>query len=101
MPQPDLSSLHGLIIGIDNYKHPKHHLPLRACVSNAAAVFNCFTNDFKVFKNQLLGLFDGKAMRKEILNAFQQHPIENETIKHSDPIVIYFAGYGTKQKAPA
>ncbi|KAG9095434.1 hypothetical protein FS749_010449 [Ceratobasidium sp. UAMH 11750] len=92
MSQPDLSNLHGLIVGIDNYQHPKHHLPLRGCVSDAAAIFNYFTNDLKVPENQLLCLFDGKATRKEILNAFQQHLIENETIKHSDPIVIYFAG---------
>ncbi|KAG9100183.1 hypothetical protein FRC06_004458 [Ceratobasidium sp. 370] len=101
MSQPDLSNLYGLIIGVDNYKHSKYHLPLGGCVSDATAVFDYLARDLGVPENQLLCLFDGKATRKEILNAFLQHLVENENINHSDPIVIYFAGYGTRQKAPA
>ncbi|KAG8745076.1 hypothetical protein FRC10_008928 [Ceratobasidium sp. 414] len=101
MFQPDLSKLHGLIIGIDDYKHPKQHLPLGGCVSDATAILDYLTKDLKVPENQLLCLLDGKATRKEIINSFQRHLVENKGINHSDPIVIYFAGYGTRQKAPS
>ncbi|KAG8693282.1 hypothetical protein FRC08_009218, partial [Ceratobasidium sp. 394] len=99
MTQPNLSSLHGLIIGINNYKDPKH-MRLKGCVSDAASVFNYLTGDLGVSGDQVVCLIEGEATRQGILKAFWDL-IHNEKIKHSDPIVIYFAGHGSRQLAPA
>ncbi|KAG9103448.1 hypothetical protein FRC06_010754 [Ceratobasidium sp. 370] len=100
MSKPNLSKLHALIIGIDNYKDPRHQR-LKGCVSDAASVFNYFTQDLGVPEDQLVRLCEGEATREGILNAFRDHLINNEKIDRLDPIVIYFAGYGGRHWAPA
>ncbi|KAG8699620.1 hypothetical protein FRC09_006502 [Ceratobasidium sp. 395] len=94
------SNLHGLIVGIDSYKYLELHSPLRGCVRDATSIFNYFTNDLKVSPSQLQCLFNAEATREGILNAFQKHLITNEGVHYSDPIVIYFAGYGDRQAPP-
>ncbi|KAG8738220.1 hypothetical protein FRC10_007124, partial [Ceratobasidium sp. 414] len=101
MSGPDLSDLHGLIIGIDNYKDPQHQC-LKGCVNDATSVFNYFTGpDLNVPEDQFVCLFDHEATRDGIFKAFQDHLINNEKINRSDPIVIYFSGHSDRLPAPA
>ncbi|KAG9106216.1 hypothetical protein FRC07_008906 [Ceratobasidium sp. 392] len=93
----DLSNLYGLIIGIDNHKFPECYPPPGGCISDAPSIFNYFSTDLKVPQGQIICLLDAKATRKEIVDAFQQHLIDNNKINCSDPIVIYFADVGLRQ----
>ncbi|KAF8596663.1 hypothetical protein BDV93DRAFT_480036, partial [Ceratobasidium sp. AG-I] len=56
--------------------------------------------DLRVPQDQIVCLLDEQATRQGILDAFESHLINNANIKHSDPIVIYFAGHGARVAAP-
>ncbi|KAG9103449.1 hypothetical protein FRC06_010755 [Ceratobasidium sp. 370] len=100
MSEPDWSNLHGLIIGINKYKSPNREC-LNGCVADATSIFNYLVEVLHVPQGQLLCLFDEQATRDGIIGAFWTHLIQNKNIKPSDPIVIYFAGHGDTQPAPA
>jgi hypothetical protein len=91
MSEPNLSNLHGLIIGVNKYKSPARD-DLGGCVSDAKSIFSYFTDTLNVPQNQLLCLFDEQATRDGIIKAFHEHLICNKNIKPSDPIIVYFAG---------
>ncbi|KAH7337409.1 caspase domain-containing protein [Rhizoctonia solani] len=92
------SRLHGLIIGINEYK-AEHRQDLQGCVGDARVMCKYFT-DHGVLSSNLLCLFDNEATREGILAAFQSHLIDNPDIQPYDPIVIYFAGHGDRMPAP-
>ncbi|KAF8596657.1 hypothetical protein BDV93DRAFT_563055 [Ceratobasidium sp. AG-I] len=96
---PPPSRIHALIIGINVYEH-KGHKELKGCVPDAMAFMDYLTQDLGVPQDQIMCLLDKQATRKSILDAFQSHLINNVNIKHSDPIVVYFAGHGTRVAAP-
>ncbi|KAG9105086.1 hypothetical protein FRC07_009648, partial [Ceratobasidium sp. 392] len=99
MTEPDLTRLHALVIGINKYKSPIHS-NLDGCVPDATSIINYLTGDFRVPREQILELFDEKATRKGILDAFRKHLIQNEKIQPGDPILVYFSGHGGRQDAP-
>ncbi|CAE6475233.1 unnamed protein product [Rhizoctonia solani] len=96
---PDLSRLHGLIIGINDYKLPKIHPSLLGCVADATLMLRYFTN-LGVPEKNFKCLFNELATRDGILNAFVNHLINNPDIKPHDPIVIYYAGHGDRMPGP-
>ncbi|KDN42035.1 hypothetical protein RSAG8_07080, partial [Rhizoctonia solani AG-8 WAC10335] len=92
------SRLHGLIIGVNKYK-AQHRQDLRGCVRDAESMRDYFESIGVPSKN-LLCLFDEKATREGILDAFESHLINNPYIQPHDPIVIFFAGHGDRMPAP-
>ncbi|CAE6409880.1 hypothetical protein ACGC1H_006488 [Rhizoctonia solani] len=92
------SRLHGLIIGVNKYK-AVHRQDLRGCVNDAKSMRDYF-HSIGVPPDNLLCLFDEKATRKGILDAFESHLIDNPHIRTHDPIVIFFAGHGDRMLAP-
>ncbi|KAG8745078.1 hypothetical protein FRC10_008930 [Ceratobasidium sp. 414] len=91
MSKHDFSNLYALIIGINKYKSPAHE-NLDGCTSDATSVSNYLTGTLQVPQDHIVCLFDEKATRKGILDAFRKHLILNQNIKPKDPIVVYFSG---------
>ncbi|KAF8598117.1 hypothetical protein BDV93DRAFT_451584, partial [Ceratobasidium sp. AG-I] len=91
--------LHALIIGINKYKSPDRP-NLHGCVADAESIITYLTHNLCVPQAQILCLLNEQATRQEILDSFRSHLINNSTIKHSDPIIIYFAGHGDSVAAP-
>ncbi|KAF8596660.1 hypothetical protein BDV93DRAFT_570816 [Ceratobasidium sp. AG-I] len=96
---PTSPKIHALVIGINKYAHKKHK-DLKGCVPDAMAFMDYLTQDLGVPQDQIMCLLDKQATRKSILDAFQSHLINNVNIKHSDPIVVYFAGHAIRVSAP-
>ncbi|KAJ1301306.1 hypothetical protein OPQ81_003708 [Rhizoctonia solani] len=92
------SRLHGLFIGINKYQ-AENRQDLHGCVSDARSMFNYF-RDLGAPPENLKCLFDEEATREGILNAFENHLINNPHIQQYDPIVIFFAGHGDRMPAP-
>ncbi|KAF8596659.1 hypothetical protein BDV93DRAFT_500245, partial [Ceratobasidium sp. AG-I] len=95
-----IPKLHALVIGINRYESPKRE-NLHGCVTDAMSVFTYLTHNLCVPRAQLLCLLDEQATRQGIIASFCSHLIDNPNIKHSDPIIIYFAGHGDSVAAPA
>ncbi|KAF8595037.1 hypothetical protein BDV93DRAFT_457783, partial [Ceratobasidium sp. AG-I] len=91
--------LHALIIGINEYKSPGRDLG--GCVTDAMSIFTYLKHNLSVPRTQMLCLLNEQATRQGIIDSFCSHLINNPNIKHSDPIVIYFAGHGDSVEAPA
>ncbi|CAE7197600.1 unnamed protein product [Rhizoctonia solani] len=91
--------LHGLIIGINNYAQPGIHPDLLGCVADAQSMLEYFKN-IGVPESRFICLYDERATRRAILDAFVGHLINNPNIQKHDPIVFYFAGHGDRMQAP-
>ncbi|TFK62483.1 hypothetical protein BDN72DRAFT_737044, partial [Pluteus cervinus] len=84
--------IHALIIGIDRY--PKYHNLTGA--ANDARRFRQFVRNYLFAKeSNIITLLDEAASRQAILDKFEGL-ISNENIKRDDPIIIYFAGHGSR-----
>ncbi|KAJ6622312.1 hypothetical protein B0H10DRAFT_2342171 [Mycena sp. CBHHK59/15] len=96
MPRPHFA----LIIGIDEYECPK--IPnLSGCVTDAKSFKECLSRTFgKAPDSDIMFLTNANATRAAILSAFRTHLICNEHIQRGQPIIIYFAGHGSRVAAP-
>ncbi|KAF8607084.1 hypothetical protein BDV93DRAFT_519992 [Ceratobasidium sp. AG-I] len=99
MSEPNLSRLHGLIIGVNHYVSP-HRTNLNGCVGDAKSIMDYLIEKLHVPEDQLVLLFDHQATRKGIIDTFALHLISNPNINPLDPILIYFAGHGDRLAAP-
>ncbi|KAK0460741.1 uncharacterized protein EV420DRAFT_1478486 [Desarmillaria tabescens] len=103
-PQPCLGPdrIWAIGIGIDGY--PSY--PLRGCVADALAIKQYYIEDLLVPKERIEHLLrpandsDGSTndpipSRKNILSALR-NTITNPDIKYGDPIIIFFAGHGSR-----
>ncbi|KAJ6595372.1 caspase domain-containing protein [Mycena sp. CBHHK59/15] len=90
----------GLFIGIDEYGSPA--IPnLEGCVSDARSFQECLSRTFgPAPQSDILFLTNTDATRAAILSAFYTHLIDNPEIERGEPIVIYFAGHGSRVLAP-
>ncbi|CAE6526580.1 unnamed protein product [Rhizoctonia solani] len=94
------SRIHGLIIGIDKYKpHVHADLNLGGCADDAKSMLKYFM-DFGLPHNRFTCLLDEDATQEEVLDAFENHLINNPDIKPHDPLVVYFVGRGCCIEAP-
>ena len=59
-----------------------------------------FLFSLKVPEANVCTLTDENATREAILSSFQNHLIENPLIEKGDPIIFFFAGHGSRVKAP-
>lgn len=51
-------------------------------------------------RTQIVVLLNNAATREAIISNLEEHLIQNETISHDTPIVLFFAGHGSRSKAP-
>ncbi|KAJ7138041.1 caspase domain-containing protein [Mycena epipterygia] len=88
-----------LIIGINKYLSSS--IPdLKGSVNDALTIKAFLTNRFHIPEPQIAFLANEDATRDAILEKFQTHLIENSSIQQDDTIIIYYAGHGSRDKAP-
>jgi len=119
-----LPGVFALIIGIDEYADRIPHL--KGCVNDAKSIKDFLVNHFKVpkdacvtstkpgvfvsdtgdryssrpSKSQIVVLLNKAATRDAIIANLEHHLIENRKIPKDTPIVIFFAGHGSRPTAP-
>ncbi|VDB94191.1 unnamed protein product [Peniophora sp. CBMAI 1063] len=87
-------SLHALIIGVDIYES-EYVGDLRGAVSDAHALGDYLRTDLLVPKCQIAELSNENATQAAILNHIRSLS-SCKTLKKGDPILIYFAGHGSR-----
>ncbi|KZV62347.1 hypothetical protein PENSPDRAFT_642315 [Peniophora sp. CONT] len=104
MPTPERleraprSPLHALVIGIDHFKSERIN-NLRGCVADADAIDDYLRTDLHVPSGQIVNLRNEQATRVAILrelNALRTW----SSIRKDDPILIFFAGHGSRADTP-
>lgn len=88
----------GLIIGIDKYKSDIHDL--QGCKGDAKSMLDFLCHRFHIRSTHFLRLADERATRSAIIHGFQNHLMGNYHIERGDPIVIFYAGHGSRAAAP-
>ena len=103
---PPLQSCHvterpifALVIGINDYQDGSP-TSLRGCVQDSKAVFDYLKDTLRVSETNIVLLHNEQATREKIISTFESHFINNSAIKKGDAIIFYFAGHGSRQKAP-
>ena len=95
------SRIFALVIAIDNYQDHRVR-NLRGCVADGED-FSMFLRDtLHVPEDRIVTLYDDNASREGIINAFlgEQGLIHSSNIVKEEPIVIFYAGHGTRGCAP-
>ncbi|KZV62801.1 hypothetical protein PENSPDRAFT_758453 [Peniophora sp. CONT] len=87
--------LHALIIGISTYKR----CTLRGAASDADAVHEYLRTKLDVPEHQIKKLLNEQATRAAIIQELTALSTR-ESINKGDPILIYFAGYGSSAPEP-
>ncbi|KAG6824171.1 hypothetical protein H0H92_007786, partial [Tricholoma furcatifolium] len=96
--QENPAALFAVIIGIDRYNDID--VPdLSGAVADADAISE-FLLHIDVPRDRIVNLRDGEATRKAILQALRDIA-SNEMIGTQDPILIYFAGFGSETHPPS
>jgi sulfatase modifying factor 1 len=81
-----------LVIGIDAYAHCPE---LYNCVKDAKDFIKVLTERYRFDAKNLTTLFDEKATRENVYNAFYQMA---EKITSKDNLIVYFSGHGEYNK---
>ncbi|KAG6843370.1 hypothetical protein H0H87_005332, partial [Tephrocybe sp. NHM501043] len=91
-------SLFALIIGINKYADPS--VPdLLGAVNDAIAVKHFLASNASLAKNRIIILRDEEATQDGIMSALRSLAY-NSAIGTQDPILIYYAGYGSEVASP-
>ena len=93
------SNIFALLIAIDDYATKR----LEGCLADARD-FSLFLRDtLHVPENRIVTLYNHEASREGIIDAFigKQGLIHNSNIMTGDPIIIFYAGHGSRICAPA
>ncbi|TFK60693.1 hypothetical protein BDN72DRAFT_965567 [Pluteus cervinus] len=93
---PPIPTVHALIIGIDTY--PKFH-NLTGAARDARRFKKFVRNYLFAEESNIITLLNQAASREAILNGFEKL-ISNDKINQDDPIIIYFAGHGSRIEKP-
>jgi len=94
------SRVFSLVIGINQYKYPVEILrTLTGCVADANAFSEFLNQSLLVPQDRIVNLRNATATRDAILRNIRSMSFDDR-IERGDPIVIYFAGYGSKANAP-
>lgn len=84
-----------LLIGIDHYQ--SHDIPpLRGCKKDVRAVEKWLTNSYGLLEENKRVLLGKEANASKIRSYFRNDIINNDSIKKNAPIVIFFAGHGSR-----
>jgi pimeloyl-ACP methyl ester carboxylesterase len=92
------STVHALLVAIDNYPVPHHKL--NGCVNDRDAFAEYLQRRFSepgAGRLRLKTLTDKEATKKGIIDAFQQH---FRSAKKGDTCVFYFSGHGSRAPSP-
>ncbi|CAE6421415.1 unnamed protein product, partial [Rhizoctonia solani] len=89
--------LHALIIGANRYEI-NHNL--EGAVQDAFDFKQYLTDDLLVPEEQVMLVLDEEANRSNVITVLQNLASENNEIEYNDPIVIYYAGYGSELDSP-
>ncbi|KAJ7101730.1 caspase domain-containing protein [Mycena epipterygia] len=93
-------STFALIIGINEYAAPEIP-PLAGCANDAKRFKNFLTADCGVPDAQIRLLTNEQATRRNIIETFQAHFINNEQIPDNGALMIlFFAGHGSFYQRP-
>ncbi|CAE6475258.1 unnamed protein product, partial [Rhizoctonia solani] len=90
-------SLHALVIGINKYESYDH---LANATVDAFEFKQYLIRDLLAPNEQIKVIFNEQATKWNIILALQDLAREDNGIKHGDPIVIYYAGYGGELDPP-
>ncbi|QRV77161.1 ICE-like protease (caspase) p20 domain protein [Ceratobasidium sp. AG-Ba] len=96
IPTRGVPPLYALIIGINKYANTTN---LKGAVKDAELFYNYLVNYLFVPKSQIKLLLDEQATRQNILEEFVRLR-ENPKVNKGDPIVVFYAGHGTKLDKP-
>ena len=88
-----------LVIGINNYQDGSPP-SLHGCVNDSKTVFAYLKDTLHVPETNVVLLHNEQATREKIIGTFKSHFINNSAITRGDAIIFYFAGHGSRQKAP-
>jgi hypothetical protein len=92
----EITHVFALVIGINDYlEHPQ----LKGAVSDADAFSTYLSSNLMVSGDRIVNLRNSQATRAEIIKAFESLR-NNPRINRNDPIVIYYAGHGSRILAP-
>ncbi|KAJ7137993.1 peptidase C14, caspase domain-containing protein [Mycena epipterygia] len=91
--------VYAFIIGINEYQSNRIR-NLEGCENDAQTIKSFLTDRFHLPESQIVFLLNADATRNAILENFQTHLIDNSSIEKDDAIIIYFAGHGSRVKAP-
>ena len=92
------SPLHALVIGINKFKSERIN-DLRGCVADADTIDDYLLNELHVPRDQIVNLRNENATRAAILREIVALRTRS-TLRKDDPILIYFAGHGTRAASP-
>lgn len=93
------SSLHALVIGIDEYLHNPAIQNLRGAVHDARSVSDFLKASMHVPERQIEVILNEHATRSRIRKSIEQLA-NNPNISNGDPILIFYAGHGAQANAP-
>ncbi|KAJ7138018.1 peptidase C14, caspase domain-containing protein [Mycena epipterygia] len=91
--------VYAVIVGINEYQSNSIR-NLEGCENDAQTVKSFLTDRYQMPESQIILLLNADATRDAILEKFQTHLIDNSSIEKGDAIIIYFAGHGSRVKAP-
>ncbi len=93
-----IRNLYALLVGIDNYPNPAHHL--QGCVNDITAIEEYLTDrlDRQKYQLNLLTLKNEKATREAVINGFRQH-LREQAVK-DDIVLFYYCGHGSQERSP-
>jgi hypothetical protein len=97
--KPVHATMFALVIGIDHYQEGGPPT-LRGCVYDSNQMFDHLKDTLHVPEINIKHLTNEQATRKNILDTFETHFINNSAIIPGDAIIFYFAGHGSRQGAP-
>ena len=89
--------LYALLVGIDKYPEPRHHL--QGCINDITAVEEYLNErlDEQEYQLHLQILTDEQATRKAIIDGFRNHLCNS---RKDDVVLFYYSGHGSQDKAP-
>ncbi|KAJ7123573.1 caspase domain-containing protein [Mycena epipterygia] len=89
-----------LSIAINEYQSPFIH-NLDGCLEDAAKLQFCLREILgPAPATSIRSLTNAEATRDTIISSFYEHLIDNRDINKDDPIIIYYAGHGSRVPAP-
>ncbi len=91
------NKIYALLVGIDNYPDPNHHL--QGCVNDITAVEDYLNERFdkKEYQLHLQTLRDEQAIREAVINGFRNHLRQ---AAQDDVVLFYYSGHGSQEQAP-
>ncbi|MUG91483.1 caspase [Scytonema sp. UIC 10036] len=90
-------NLYALLVGIDKYPDPNHHL--QGCVNDITAIEEYLNERFdkKEYQLHLRSLKDEQATRKGVIDGWRNHLGQ---AKADDIVLFYYSGHGAQELAP-